>query len=239
MSLNLVFLVLLLLIVIYIVFIEIFTVVFMITGMSHTRARFQVISLLTNCGFTTAESEVVVSSRKRRKVALTIMIFGNMYNVSIVSLLVNAVMSFSKDKSFNVVPAILALIGFLGFLIIIKRLPFIRITFDKVVKRIATKVMFNKNSNPLLILDNFHGFVIVEVKIVEVPEMLLCKTLLESKISASYGIRVLAIKRDDRTIGDVAKDEIIMDNDRLIVYGPLANIVEVFKQEPSHYSRVN
>ena len=239
MSLNLVFLILLLLIVLYIVFIEIFTIIFMITGMSHTRARFQVISLLTNCGFTTAESEIVVSSRKRRRIALTIMIFGNMYNVSIVSLLVNAIMSFSKDKSFNTASASLSLLGFLGFLIIIKRVPFIRVTFDKAVKHIATKVMFSKRSNPLLILDNFHGYVIVEVKVVEVPEILEYKTILESGISKNYGIRILAIKRNDRTIGDVASDEIIMDNDRLIAYGPLANIIEVFKQEPSHYSKFN
>ena len=239
MSLNLVFLILLFLIVLYIVFIEIFTIIFMITGMSHTRARFQVISLLTNCGFTTAESEIVVSSRKRRKIALTIMIFGNIYNVSIVSLLVNAIMSFSKDKNFNTVSAILSLLAFLGFLIIIKRVPFIRITFDKAVKHIATKVMFSKRANPLLILDNFHGYVIVEVKLIEVPERLAYKTLLESRISQDYGIRVLAIKRNDITIGDVSKDEMVLDNDRLIAYGPLANIIEVFKLEPSHYSKVN
>lgn len=235
MSLNVALLILLLLMVIYITFIEIFTVIFMLTGMSHTRARFQVISLLTSCGFTTAESEIVVSSRKRRKIAITIMIFGNMFNVAVVSLLVNTIMAFSKNHKFNTVQAALYLIVFVVFIAIIKRVPLIRITFDKIVKRIATKVMFNKNSNPLLILDNFHGFVIVEVKIIEVPEKFNNKTLLESRISKDYGIRILTIKRDDRTIGDISTDEIIMKNDRMIVYGPLANIVDVFGQKPSYY----
>ncbi|MDF2613974.1 MAG: conserved rane protein of unknown function [Clostridia bacterium] len=236
MSLNVAFLILLLLIVIYIIFIEIFTVVFMLTGMSHTRARFQVISLLTSCGFTTAESEIVVSSRTRRKIAITIMIFGNLFNVSVVSLLVNTIMSFSKRHSFSVLQATSYLIVFVVFIAIIKRVPWVRVTFDKVVKRIATKVMFNKNSNPLLILDNFHGFVIVEVKVIEVPKKFNNKTLLESRISKDYGIRILAIKRDDRTIGDISMDEMIIKNDRMIVYGPLANIVEVFGQQPSYYS---
>lgn len=234
MSFDLALLILLFLIALYLTIIEIFTVIFMITGMSHTRSVFQVISLLTNCGFTTDESEIVISSRKRRKIAITTMIFGNMFNVAIVSLVVNAIMSFSKHQSFNVMPIITYLISFIIFLVVVKRLPFIRLTFDKIVKRIATKVMFSKKSNPLLILDNFSGFVIVEVKIVDVPERLNNKTLLETKISKDYGIRILTIKRNEKTIGDISKDEIIQKNDRLIVFGHLTHITEVFNQKPSH-----
>jgi len=235
MSLDLAFLIMLLLILFYIIFIEIFTVILMVTGMSHTRAKFQVISLLTNCGFTTTESEIVVSSRKRRKIAIIIMIFGNMFNVIIFSLLVNAITSFSKDEKFNVLQVTLYLICFFCFLSIIKRVPFIKVSFDKLVKRIANKVMFSKNSNPLLILDNFHGFAIVEVKIVEIPEKFINKIIIESRISKDYGIRILAIKRNEITIGDVSPDEVIIENDRLIVYGPLTNIINLFKLQPSHY----
>ena len=91
----------------------------------------------------------------------------------------------------------------------------------------------------MLIFDNFHGFVIVEIKIVEVPEKLNNRTLLESRISKDYGIRVLNIKRDDLLMGDISKDEVIMKNDRVMVYGHLANIIDVFEQKPSLYSRAN
>ncbi len=235
MSLNLALLILLLLIVLYITFIEIFTVIFMLTGMSHSRSSFQVISLLTNSGFTTSESEVVVSSRKRRKIAITVMIFGHMFNVAIVSLLVNLILSISKDKSFDVIQGIIKVILLLLFIILIKRLSFIRVAFDKLVKRIATRVMFSKGSNSMLILDNFYGFVIVEVKVSQVPEILENKSLIESRISKDHGIKILTIKRNDRTLTDIRRDDIIMNNDRLIIYGPLKNIMEVFKQRPSHY----
>ncbi|MEQ8198665.1 MAG: TrkA C-terminal domain-containing protein [Clostridiaceae bacterium] len=237
MSLDLAFLILLLLVIVYIIIIEIFTVIFMITGMSNTRAKFQVISLLTNCGFTTTESETVVSSRKRRKVAISIMLFGTIFNVAVVSLLVNAVMSFSKNEDFNVLYATLYLLFFLVFITLIKKAPFFRVTFDKIVKRIATKVIFSKKANPMLILDNFHGFVIVQIKVIDVPAKLNNKTLLESRISKDYGIRILTIRRDDRTIGDVSKDEVIKQNDRLMIYGPLSHIINVFEQRPSHYSK--
>lgn len=233
MSLDLAFLTLLLLFILYITIIEIFTVIFMITGMSHTRAKFQVISLLTNCGFTTTESEIILSSRKRRKIAITIMLFGTIFNVTVVSLLVNAVISFSKNNQFNILHATLYLLGFLAFITIIKKIPFFRVKFDNIVKRIATKVIFSKKANPMLLLDNFHGFVIAQIKIVEIPSKLKNKTLVESRISKDYGIRVLTIKRNNTTIGDVSKDEVILENDRLIVYGPLTSIMNVFEQKYS------
>ena len=46
-----------LLIIFYITIADIITILFRLTGMTEERARFQVISLLTNSGFTTQESE--------------------------------------------------------------------------------------------------------------------------------------------------------------------------------------
>lgn len=239
MSLNFTLLLLLLLAALYITFIDIFTVIFMITGMSNTRAKFQVISLLTGCGFTTNESEIVVSSRKRRRIAIIVMIFGNIFNVAIVSLLVDGFMSFSKHRNFSVFSSIIYVLVFLIFIIILRRLPILKVSFNKLIKKLANKVMFSKNSNHLLVLDNFHGFVIVEVKVIKVPKLLSGKTLLESRISKEYNLRVLTIKRNERNITDVTKDEIIIDNDRLIIYGPLVNVIKVFNEKPSHYTIVN
>ncbi len=46
---------------------------FMLTGLPERKARFQVISILTNTGFTTGESEVITSSRRRRRLASRMM----------------------------------------------------------------------------------------------------------------------------------------------------------------------
>ncbi|MFA6709555.1 MAG: hypothetical protein WCR79_07675, partial [Fusobacterium sp.] len=58
---------------------------FRLTGMSEDKARFQVISLLTNSGFTTSESELILKSKKRRSLAKIIMIFGYTFTATIVS----------------------------------------------------------------------------------------------------------------------------------------------------------
>ncbi len=58
-----------LVIVLYWIITELFTLLFRFTGLPDERARFQVISLLTGCGFTTRESEMILSSRPGEKPA--------------------------------------------------------------------------------------------------------------------------------------------------------------------------
>ena len=70
MSINLAFFTILALTAVYMILVEIFTIMFMMTGLSHTRSVFQVISLLTSSGFTTAESEVIVAVESLRNSCL-------------------------------------------------------------------------------------------------------------------------------------------------------------------------
>ena len=82
-----------LIILIYWVISELFTMLFRFTGVPDEKARFQVISLLTGCGYTTHESELFLSSKSRRRLARVIMLFGYVFNVTIISALVNVFFS--------------------------------------------------------------------------------------------------------------------------------------------------
>ena len=57
------------LILLYWVISEVFTVLFRLIGLPEEKARFQVVSLLTGTGFTTRESEMILSTRSRRRLA--------------------------------------------------------------------------------------------------------------------------------------------------------------------------
>ena len=52
------------------ILIEILTAIVRLTGISYDKAEFQVISLLTGTGFTTAESEGMMVTKQRRKLYL-------------------------------------------------------------------------------------------------------------------------------------------------------------------------
>ena len=68
-----------LIVMLYMVISELFTILFRFTGLPDEKARFQVLSLLTGCGFTTRESEMVLSTRSRRRLARIMMLFGACY----------------------------------------------------------------------------------------------------------------------------------------------------------------
>ena len=68
---------------------EVFTVLFRLIGLPEEKARFQVTSLLTACGFTTSESEMFLSTRTRRRLVRATMMFGFVFNITIVSALIN------------------------------------------------------------------------------------------------------------------------------------------------------
>ena len=77
------------LIVVYLIITEMFSIMFRFTGLPAERARFQVVSLLTGCGYTTKESEMFLSSRSRRRLARITMLFGYVFNNTIVSAFIN------------------------------------------------------------------------------------------------------------------------------------------------------
>ena len=88
-----------LIILLYWVITELFTILFRFTGLPDEKARFQVISLLTGCGYTTKESEMLLSTRQRRGLARATMLFGYVFNITIVTALINVFLSLKQSRS--------------------------------------------------------------------------------------------------------------------------------------------
>jgi hypothetical protein len=74
--------------VISILVVRVATVALTLTGLSHELARFQARLALTGSGFTTSESESVVSHPVRRRIIMTLMLLGNAGIVTVVSSLI-------------------------------------------------------------------------------------------------------------------------------------------------------
>ena len=96
-----------LIILVYWVISELFTMLFRFTGLPDERARFQVVSLLTGCGFTTRESELILTTRSRRRLARITMLFGYVFNITIVSAFVNVFLSLKLVQVENYIGAVL------------------------------------------------------------------------------------------------------------------------------------
>ncbi len=67
------------------VIIQIGAVAFEITGLERKKALFQSLSCFSTTGFTTRESETIVGHEQRRKIAMVLMILGNIGVITIIS----------------------------------------------------------------------------------------------------------------------------------------------------------
>ena len=90
-----------LIVLIYCIILDFFTMIFRLTGLPDEKARFQVMSLLTGCGFTTHESEMILAIKPRRRMALMIMLFGYVFNITIVSAFINVCLSLKQTQIEN------------------------------------------------------------------------------------------------------------------------------------------
>ena len=218
-------------IVIYVVVIQIYSVLFRITGLTKEKAHFQAISLLTNSGFTTSESEIITSDRFRRRIAIAAMINGYAFSVIIVSLIINVILSLKEDLQDQTLIVMLYAFGIFVALIIITQIPFVKRLFERFIQFIATKVLRrNKNENIIIMLDNYGRDSMVEVDLNRVPDFMVDVPLAEMKIKEKYRLNVLMLKRNNKVV-DVNKDTIFKKGDRLVVFGPTTSINNVFTKK--------
>lgn len=217
------------LIIAYLIVVEIFTVLFRLTGLREDKARFQAISCMTNSGFTTKESELILNSVARRHLARIMMIFGYLFAVTGVSILVNLFIRSSGDQ-FNWW-TIGYSVFFLIVIIILTRSKWIIRRFDRMVERLARNKSKGAFCNNVRILQMFQDKLIAEVFITCIPPEITDKTLLEMNFRHTYKLNVLLIKRGNLIIDHVVASDQIIQGDRIIIYGPKDKVVELFKDK--------
>ena len=224
-------------IVIYVILVQIYSVLFRITGLTKEKALFQSVSLLTNSGFTTSESEVITSDRLRRRIATAAMISGYAFSVVIVSLIINVLISLKGD--YQDTTLMYVVYGFSGFIIIIiiTQIPIVKRNFEKLIQSIATRLLKRSNNeNVIIMLDNYGRDAMAEVYLNRVPDFMVDKTVLEMKINSKYRINILMFKRNGKAM-DVTVDTVFKKRDHLVVFGSAAGIKNAFmkrKGETKH-----
>lgn len=211
----------------YMVLIEIFTILFRLTGLTQEKARFQVISLLTTSGFTTRESEIMLATINRRKLSSRIMITGYVFSVVIVSLIINLALSIPQSKATDYgIITILISVAFVLMLIISGLKP-VRGWFTHFIENLARRALYSDQTK-IVILDFYHNNIIAQVFIRDIPPELEGKTLAESDIKNRFDVQVLLITRGGATLPDVKGNEILQSGDVITVYANAKKLSELF-----------
>jgi hypothetical protein len=216
------------LIIAYLVIVEIFTVLFRLTGLREDKARFQAISLMTNSGYTSKESELIMNSSIRKNLATLMMLFGYIFAVSGVSLLVNLFIR-AGEAQLNWLTLLYSLL-FLLIIIAITRSKWLIRHFDRLIEYLAQKKDDGMFCNNIRILEMIHDKLIAEVLITRLPTEISGKNLEETNFSRTYMLNVLLIKRGSQIIDHVTPRDELKKGDRVLIYGSKKHIIELFKE---------
>lgn len=218
-----------LLIVFYILIADIITTLFRLTGMTEERARFQVISLLTNSGFTTQESEAVVNLKIRRRLAKATMMFGYAFTVTILSTTVNVFMSMSDSELSAVIVLLPVLLLSLGIFYCLRRFPWLKVRFDKWIETIGYRLMFGKDANQVILVEEYGSMVVAHIYLHTVPQILQNTTLAESGIMSEHKLMIMMVKASDGEAHQANGNTILKPKDTIMVLGNRKKIRDIFE----------
>ena len=216
-------------ILIYWIIWELFSMLFRFTGFPDDKARFQVLSLLTGCGFTTRESESLLAAKPRRRLTQVTMLFGYVFNVTIVTAFVNVFLSMKSSQFDNYLFGLMIPISIAVFIILITKVGPIRIRIDRVFEKIAGKIVKKDSANTLMLVDSIGHDSIAQVTLRNVPQALQGKTLAEMDIKTKENIMVMLIERADKTVETAGANTVILQGDKLTVFGNYKSISRVFE----------
>ncbi len=216
-------------ILIYWVITEVFTIMFRFTGLPDERARFQVMSLLTGCGYTTKESEMFLSNRSRRRVASLTMLFGYVFNITIVSAFINVFISLKVYQVGHYFSAVLFPVAAVAIVVVFMRVPAVRSWADRMLEQLVNRMIGVKDTfNIVDLMDYIGKDSIATVTLNYIPEEYQGVPLSKSGLKAETGIIVMVVERAGEQAEIAGADTVFKVGDKLTVFGKYPAICRAF-----------
>ena len=207
---------------------ELFAMLFRFTGLPDEKARFQVISLLTGCGFTTHESELLLTTKSRRRLARITMLFGYVFNITIVSAFINVFFSLKvSELAADLVSSLIPLLVIL-FILAFMRVPAVRAWGDRLIEKLAGRIVHRDVANSIWLMDYIGQETIAQVTLNRVPRELQNKPLSQSGLKADHNILVMLVEHVGHKAEPASADTVFLPGDKLTVFGDYATISQVF-----------
>ncbi len=193
-----------------------------LTGLDPERADFQALSAVTGTGFTTRESELVVTDPRRRRIVSTLMVFGNVVLVTFIGLLVGSFTSAEQQYEIPIYGGVLVVGAILVYRVLMSR--FVKRRWDHWVDGWLRSRLRLQERHVSEILTLAPGYGVAEVR-VDADSPCAGRTLATSGFRQA-GLLILAIRRREGVTPTPAAVEQIAAGDRLICYGELERMHE-------------
>jgi hypothetical protein len=196
----------------------------MLTGLSSEAARFQARSALSGVGFTTHESEAVMTHPVRRRIMMLLMLLGNL---GIATVLASAVISTVTTSRSNLwwLNALVFLVGIAG-LIALSQNRWVETRLNRVIARGLRRWTSLEAQDYVALLHLRDGFAVTEMLVGE-EDWLAGLTLAEAALPEE-GVLALGIQRGSgEYIGTPCGRDTIGAGDTVVLYGPMRRLNEL------------
>jgi hypothetical protein len=193
-----------------------------LTGLDIHTARFQALSALTGTGFTTKETELVMSHKQRRGIIMFLMILGPIGFIAILSSVL-----FSIGEKVIVNHLLTAILVFLIILLITRSKKVMSI-FHRGVEKQLKRRRYPRRIALEQVLQLSKDFGVCEIPI-EKNSKSAGKPLSATDFKEK-GFMVLAIEREDGFLAVPKGSDELKEGDILIVFGNLNNLKQATKE---------
>lgn len=181
---------------------------------------------MTGTGFTTSESELMLSTKRRRKLTQIMILCSYIFNISIGTTIVNVFISSSNTSVTEFIIGVILTILNIALLLLLNKSTRIRELFDNIIQNLSIK-LGERRPNLISVYDYYNNKVIAEVKVVKLDNKI--NSLTPKILNEKYDIQLLVIKRKNDIITEILPDMSLENKDVLILFGNLRRIKSVFK----------
>ncbi|QDT18135.1 TrkA C-terminal domain-containing protein [Alienimonas californiensis] len=215
------------------------TVAFMATGMSRESARFQARSTFTGVGYATHEAESVMNHPVRRRIAMILMLLGNLGVATVAGTVMLSVASINDaarpgDENYDpwaIWKAVGLFIAGTLTLIWLANSEWVERRLNRIISRALRKYTSLNVQDYVALLHLAQGYVISELR-VEPEDWLANKTLIQLALPQE-GVLVLGVQRKGGAyVGAPHGETLIRPYDTLLVYAN-GNRVEELDSRPA------
>ena len=211
------------------------TIALTYTGMSRESARFQARSAFTGTGFTTSESEYIVTHPVRRRIILLLMLFGN---AGIAAVLTSLILAFvGEEKGSMLALKIVLIISSVIVLWAISSSHWVDRHLSKLIERMLNRYTRLEIRDYARLLHLAGEFKVSEMH-VDPQSWLVNQTLASLKLR-DEGLLILGIERvGGEFIGAPNGETMLEDGDNVIIYGRDSTIAELSKRQSGFHGDV-
>lgn len=196
-----------------------------LTGMSREQARFQARSALTGAGFTTTESESIVTHPVRRRIVMMLMLTGSAGIVTVIGSIAIGAAQERADGSSTLLALLLLVGAILALLWIMKLRPVERV-MSRVIRAGLRRYTDLEVRDVESLLDIHGGYSIAEL-LVEDTDWLCERSLIDMRLN-DEGVLVLGIQRRNGGYDGAPKGtSTVHAGDTLLVYGHQDRIAQL------------